>query len=689
MSNPTDGSTRLRKRLLLNLDGKFRLPLQRLLAANNPHRNGSGEIVDGKESSPPVTNVARIGRAVLLEDADNGFEQVVYYQAGIGADAELSYWQKGKESINGTSVVSNIRSAYAFICNNYDYGDEIYITGFSRGAYTARSVAGLVGKVGILTKKGLKLFYEAYEYYQFSNKYKDKQKDCPVSEERGETRIHYPNTNPPQPIKIRAVGVWDTVGGMSEEAYSWTDTTLGSVVEHGYHILSLSERRGFFAPTLWDSPEIPRPLETLEQCWMAGDHSNVGGSHPDQQIADITLAWMMSRFDALGVKFDQNYLYNEYTKFNDYVKDKGPAEGYPADMSPRQWGEGRSREIYTFNNIGWGGRVQRTPGEYPGLRNTNETMHPAIRYRHFCKNQGHLGAMDKTAFNPMSLDGWTWPLSQTNGRIGDPSKKEATVGPLKYTKVGANRQPLQLPESPMGKYEKQLLALYDQDPVLKARDGSIWEKVLGGQNGPPQWIRDSLPAMTKPLANPYENTSTPVSPSLYIGQKPAVAWDDPIIKDYAALGSSFRVGSWNGNDTCAAGGPAPFNSLSTIANTASEIVSIRTLFDKDLKALAGFSVKRSDGIYEWYSWGQEGYEESTLDLEEGEKVVKMETKTNTPPGKAVLIFGVKLTTDKGRTWTSCGEYDQLNGEGAVSEDAPPPTDGGGGGWYLKGFYGGL
>ena len=78
--------------------------------------------------------------------------------------------------------MANIRAAYAFICNNFDYGDEIYITGFSRGTYTARSVAGLIGKCGFLTKQGLEKFYEAFEYYQFTNKNKDKHRDCPVSE---------------------------------------------------------------------------------------------------------------------------------------------------------------------------------------------------------------------------------------------------------------------------------------------------------------------------------------------------------------------------------------------------------------------------------------------------------------------------------------------------------------------------
>ncbi|KAL8783074.1 MAG: hypothetical protein Q9213_004886 [Squamulea squamosa] len=669
----SDGGIKLRKRLLLNIDG-----------TGQAQYTKEGEIVDGKISSTAVSNVARIGRATLLEDEENGFEQVVYYQAGIGADAELSIFQSGRENISGAMVLSNIRSAYGFICNNYDYGDEIYITGFSRGAYIARSVAGLLGKVGILTKKGLELFYEAFDYYTNVNAYKDKKASCPVSEAAGTTRIHYPHTNPPQPIKIRAVGVWDTVGGLGEDKLAWHDTSLGSIVEHGYHILSLNERRGYFAPTLWDSPTIPRPLETLEQCWMAGDHSNIGGSWEEQQISDITLAWMMSRFDALGVKFDESYLYHEYTKFNEWVKTKGPDAGYPPSLSPRQWGEGRSKEISRFLNVGWGGRVQRTPGEYKGLKNTNETMHPAVRYRHFCKNQGQLGADDSTAFNPSALNGWTWPSAQKDGKIGE-GPLTTTSGPLKYTKGN-----LQIPESPMGKYEKQLLALFDEDPALVARDGSIWEKVLGGKNGYAyqhnaplsSGLPDGVEKMKKGFPNVYEDSTTRQAESLYIGRRPPVSWDEACMKDYAQLGGMYRVGSWNGNETATEGGPAPFTSLCTIT-PGSDIVSIRSFYDSDLQALAGFSVYHKGNIYEWYTWGQEGYEEATLTVAEDEKIVKMETKAFKPANKQLLIHGMKLTTDKGQTWISCGNYDQLSNDMVVTEDSP------GSGWYLKGFYGAL
>ncbi|KAL8766373.1 MAG: hypothetical protein Q9209_006843 [Squamulea sp. 1 TL-2023] len=661
----SEGGTRLRKRLLLNIDGTGQV----LSDTFQP-------MVDGKISSTAVSNVARIGRATLLEDEENSFEQIVYYQAGIGADAELGVFQSGHENISGTMVLSNIRTAYGFICNNYDYGDEIYITGFSRGAYIARSVAGLVGKVGILTKKGLELFYEAFDYYMHQNAYKDKKADCPVSEAAGTTRIHYPRTKPPQPIKIRAVGVWDTVGGLGEDKLAWHDTSLGSIVEHGYHILSLNERRGYFAPTLWDSPNIPRPLETLEQCWMAGDHSNIGGSWEEQQLSDITLAWMMSRLDALGVKFDQTYLYHEYIKFHEWVKTKGPDAGYPPSLSPRQWGEGRSKEIYTFQNIGWGGRVQRTPGEYKGLKNTNETMHPAVRYRRFSKHQGQLGAEDGTAFDPSALNGWTWPSAQKDGKIG--AGQPTTIsGPLKYTKGN-----LQIPESPMGKYEKQLLALYDEDPALVARDGSIWEKVLGGRKGPSQHIMDGVKKMKKGFVNAYEDSTTQQAESLYIGRRAPVSWDEVYLKDYAQLGVMYRVGSWNGNKTATEGGPAPFNSLCSIRQS-SKIVSIRSFYDSDLQALAGFSVYHQDDIYEWYTWGQEGYEEANLTVAEDEKIVKMETKAFKPANKELLIHGMKLTTDKGQTWTSCGNYDQLSNDMVVAEDSP------GSEWYLKGFYGAL
>lgn len=119
------------------------------------------------------------------DDDEEAFEQIVYYLMGVGADAETGMLEGLVQAGRGKGVISNVRSAYGFICNNYDIGDEIYITGFSRGAFTARSVAGLIGKCGILTKKGLELFYETAEWVQMYHTYKkdEDRPKRPVSEE--------------------------------------------------------------------------------------------------------------------------------------------------------------------------------------------------------------------------------------------------------------------------------------------------------------------------------------------------------------------------------------------------------------------------------------------------------------------------------------------------------------------------
>ena len=128
--------------------------------------------------------------------------------------------------------------------------------------------------------------------------------------------------------------------------HAFHDVGLGDHIENAYHMLSLNEQRTYFGPTLWENVGGTRSIQGFEQCWMAGDHSNVGGSWDDQQLADIALAWMMSRFSALGVKFDDSYLYREYVKFKNYViKETGQGGSYSQDdemkaLNPRQWGEG-------------------------------------------------------------------------------------------------------------------------------------------------------------------------------------------------------------------------------------------------------------------------------------------------------------------------------------------------------------
>ena len=142
-----------------------------------------------------------------------------------------------------------------------------------------------------------------------------------------------------------------------------------------------------------------------------------------------------------------------------------------------------------------------------------------------------------------------------------------------------------------------------------------------------------------------------------------------------------RVGSWNGSGISESGGPAPFSSLTSI-HPDSKITSIEFYYDANVKAISGLILYHHDNINERYSWGEESFETSTLNLAEDEKVVKIETKAFKPPGHELLIQGVELTTTKGQVWKS-SKYDELSNDMVVSEDAP------GRGWYLIGFYGAL
>ena len=145
--------------------------------------------------------------------------------------------------------------------------------------------------------------------------------------------------------KIHVGALWSNVTG-TKRHWKFHDVSLGDHIENAYHAIALGEHRKDFNCVLWESPKARRPVQTFEQCYMAGDHSNVGGSWPEQQLADISLAWMMSRFAALGVKFDDTYLWQEYLKCKNYAKVQGPkitsANGgpYTSEFIPRQWGEG-------------------------------------------------------------------------------------------------------------------------------------------------------------------------------------------------------------------------------------------------------------------------------------------------------------------------------------------------------------
>ena len=190
----------------------------------------------------------------------------------------------------GLGLSRNVRDAYAFLANNYCDGDELFLFGFSRGAYTARSIAGLIGWAGILHKRDMDDFALLWEGYRLRS-----------NPGQPDTRLSFPDRH--DGVGIKVVGVWDTVGSLGipghfdrlfTQFYQFLDTDLGVHVENAFHALALDEHRADFAPTLWTrKPDAP-PAQTLIQTWFAGAHSNVGGGYAEHGLSDVALAWMAS-----------------------------------------------------------------------------------------------------------------------------------------------------------------------------------------------------------------------------------------------------------------------------------------------------------------------------------------------------------------------------------------------------------
>ncbi|KAI0082303.1 hypothetical protein K474DRAFT_1586300 [Panus rudis PR-1116 ss-1] len=256
------------------------------------------------------TNILRLARAIQHVDDryDPPVPQVVYYQSGVGTESFAPVqWLDGAL---GASLADKIQDAYAFLAHNYQPGDEIFLFGFSRGAYTARMVAALIGEIGVLDRMDMDHFADIFIAYQKRGKAKD------VEEIKKLDDILQPWTQHTSPGKIRAdydqdhflihcLGVFDTVGsvGLPEELslrsdrvktiFGFSDKYLGPHVARAYHALALNEnRKDFDCAKFEQTEEGARKKQVLKQCWFAGSHSDIGGGYEEHDLSDLTLFWM-------------------------------------------------------------------------------------------------------------------------------------------------------------------------------------------------------------------------------------------------------------------------------------------------------------------------------------------------------------------------------------------------------------
>ncbi|HEU5047126.1 MAG TPA: DUF2235 domain-containing protein [Rickettsiales bacterium] len=275
----------------------------------------------------PLSNVAKLFNALEQSDA-----QITHYDDGIGADGNRV--EKFMGGFFGVGLFEKIKNGYDYIAQHYNEGDRLYFFGFSRGAYTVRSLAGMIAACGLPDKS----LITASTSSDVLSAYRSRN-----SAQLEAVRKQYGNRE----ITIAMIGVWDTVGslgipgdifeGFDTKIYGFLDTTLHPNVDAAYQALSVDERRKEFPPTLWNGPT--RPGQKLRQTWFAGVHCDVGGGYADCGLSEIPLAWMMHRAKEEGVLFNAD----SFTSCTTLAEANALA---PAHESwKKTWGAPRMRDI--------------------------------------------------------------------------------------------------------------------------------------------------------------------------------------------------------------------------------------------------------------------------------------------------------------------------------------------------------
>ncbi len=251
-------------------------------------------LFDGTWNDPQDnTNVVRLARSIAPFDGER--RQRFFYDAGVGTST-LSRLAGG---MFGAGLSKNLRQGYDWLARHYQPGDEVWVFGFSRGAYTARSMVGMIRKCGLLHVITPTSLVAAERLYRNKSA-------APDGALCQSFRARYSRE-----INIHLLGVWDTVGALgipgtliSERGtYSWHDTRLSKIVERAYQALALDEHRAAYDAVPWTSPDgakKPGQIE-VEQRWFIGAHANVGGGYGADPLADLPLAWMQDKATAAGL----------------------------------------------------------------------------------------------------------------------------------------------------------------------------------------------------------------------------------------------------------------------------------------------------------------------------------------------------------------------------------------------------
>ncbi len=261
-------------------------------------------------------------------------EQVVYYDPGVGTFGADNAWSTSRRWLvelfgqaTGYGLDENVMEAYRFLCTHYQHGekgadgtrdsDRIWLFGFSRGAYSARVLAGFLHAFGLIAPEQFNLLHYAYRAYKSIG---EGASDAAESAEVfAEIRMHERILNPTKP-KIRCLGLFDTVASVIEPGRFWPRVRSHAFTSNNPSVmavrqaLAIDERRAMFRPKLWGEdrvfllnpfrPEDSQPQDVKER-WFAGVHGDIGGGYPEPEsgLGKLTLEWMIEETRAMGLAY--------------------------------------------------------------------------------------------------------------------------------------------------------------------------------------------------------------------------------------------------------------------------------------------------------------------------------------------------------------------------------------------------
>lgn len=259
-------------------------------------------ILDGTLSTLRAGRETNAGLTYKLLAGQGG--QSVRYEAGI----QWPDWRHTGDVITGRGISRQIQRIYGYLASRYRPGDRIWLFGYSRGAYAARSLAGMIGQVGLLradaaTERNVLHVYRNYE----------------MGRRSFAARV-FSTKHCHEHVQIEMIGVWDTVKALglrlpvlwrySEPRHAYHDHALGPAVRRGYHALALDETRSAYAPVMWESRPEWEGAEML-QLWFRGSHADVGGQigifDAARPLSNIPLLWMLERAEAAGLALPEGW----------------------------------------------------------------------------------------------------------------------------------------------------------------------------------------------------------------------------------------------------------------------------------------------------------------------------------------------------------------------------------------------